>query len=77
MPIKKKTEQVSLKRVRLLLYPVTTAGAILSNVAYNLKQRDDLPADVRQLLEECQAEWDEAIRQLPNKWRKRALKRKI
>lgn len=60
---------VALKRLQKLLCPVATAGARLSNAAYNLKQRDDLPKDVRQVLAECQAEWDAAIRQIPNSWR--------
>jgi len=69
MNAKPKTESVALKRLRKLLCPVTTAGARLSNAAYNLKQRDDIPEDVRRVLAECQSEWDTAIRQVPNKWR--------
>lgn len=59
---------VALKRLQKLLCPVTTAGARMSNAAYNLKQRDDLPEKVRQILDECQAEWDAAMRQIPKSW---------
>lgn len=65
----KKVATVSLKRLQKLLCPVTTAGAQLSNVAYNLKQRDDVPADAREILTELQRAWDDAIRAIPNKWK--------
>jgi hypothetical protein len=52
-----------------LLCPVTTVGAQLSNAAYNLKQRDDVPVDAREILTELQRAWDDAIRAIPNKWR--------
>lgn len=65
----KKAATVSLKRLQKLLCPVTTVGAQLSNAAYNLKQRDDVPADARKMLAELQRAWDDAVRAIPNKWR--------
>lgn len=72
MPAKKinKIEpMVRRARLRKLLCPVTMAGARLSNIAYNLKQREDCPADIRDTLDKCQKQWDEAIRAVPNSWR--------
>jgi hypothetical protein len=66
---KPKTKTVSLRRLQQVLCPVTTAGAVLANVAFNLKQRKDLPIDIRESLEECQKAWDLAIRRVPNHWR--------
>ena len=66
---KKPQATITLKRVRKLVCPVTTAGARLSNIAFNLKQRDDLPPDIVATLAECQQLWDEAVRAVPNRWR--------
>ena len=37
-----------------------TAGTLLSNVAFNIKQQDYLAAGLRKDLERCQREWDVA-----------------
>jgi len=34
-------------------------GTFLANVAYNLKQKEDIPKDDRKLLEKWQQSWDE------------------
>lgn len=42
-------------------------GSCLSNIAFNLKQRDDLPADVRKSCDETQRAWDQVLSNVP-KW---------
>lgn len=38
------------------------AGQKLSNICYNMKQNDTLPQHVRDSMEECVKEWDEAYK---------------
>lgn len=65
----KQDDRLSLRRIQEVLCPVTTAGALLANLAFNLKQDKGLPEHVRKSLAECQEQWDEAIRKVPNRWR--------
>jgi hypothetical protein len=40
------------------LEPLTAAGTLLSNIAFNLAQNDKLSAATRELLKETQVKWD-------------------
>ncbi len=50
-----------------LVEPVLNAGNLLSNIAYNIKQRDDVPSDVKESCKTYQLKWDEVRNNLP-KW---------
>lgn len=39
------------------------AGAQLSNICYNIKQDSSLPQHVRDSMERCVKEWDDAVRE--------------
>lgn len=41
---------------------IRSAGAKLANIAYNLAQRDDIPADIIACLDVSRKEWDAAVR---------------
>jgi len=56
-------------KVTKQLKPLLSAGGFLSNVAFNLKESDDIPKEARMLLERFQKEWDKARKELP-KWMK-------
>ena len=53
------------RAIRKVISPCLRIGQILSNVAYNCKQRDDVPADVRTSLAQLQRQWDEAQAKVP------------
>lgn len=61
------TNKISKKYVRKKIGPLISIGNILSNIAYNSRQRDDVPKDIRESCLEFQERWD-AIRQNLPKW---------
>lgn len=38
------------------------AGTKLSNIVYNLRHNENLPQHVRDSMDECYKEWDEAVK---------------
>ncbi len=59
--------KVNQETVIKLVEPVLNAGNLLSNIAYNIKQRDDVPSDVKESCKTYQLKWDEVRNNLP-KW---------
>lgn len=57
-------------RLKKAMQPCLLVGHQLSNVAFNLKQRNDIPEDIRATLASLQKQWDEAKKSIPNWMRK-------
>lgn len=59
--------KVNQEMVIKIIKPVLIAGDLLSNIAYNIKQRSDVPIEVKESCEKYQVKWDETRNSLP-KW---------
>ncbi len=59
--------KVNQETVVKLIRPLLSAGDILSNIAYNIKQRHDAPPDMKKSCEIYQIQWDKVRDNLP-KW---------
>jgi hypothetical protein len=58
----KKALRASPRKKAEALSKVFRAGNSLANIAFNLKQNDTLPPDLRAMLETFQVNWDKAWR---------------
>lgn len=58
----KRLVRISEVRMREIL----TAGQMMSNICFNLAQRDSIPADVRKSMKECQQQWDSKYPKIVN-----------
>lgn len=65
MKPKQKIKTVSRHSVQCFVIPILNVGTQLSNIAFNLKQRTDLPKEILASCDHCQREWDEAMRNVP------------
>lgn len=55
------TKTYARKSIKELIY----VGGCLSNIAFNSKQRNDVPMDIRKHCEEYQKKWDAVMNNLP------------
>jgi hypothetical protein len=53
---------------RVAAQQLIDAGQLLSNIAFNLKQSSALDAGTRELLDQCQRAWDDAVREHSEKY---------
>jgi hypothetical protein len=61
----KKSKTVDRRRVQKFILPLLRIGGRLSNIAFNSKQRTDVPEDIRLSCTRVQQEWDEAKTRVP------------
>ena len=66
---KMKTAKLHRAKIRKILSEVMSIGHTLSNIAFNTKQRDGVPNDIKESCEKYQKKWDEEWKKLP-KWLK-------
>ena len=59
--------KINQETVAKLIQPLLSVGDTLSNIAYNSKQRSDVPPDVKESCKIYQLKWDEVRNNLP-KW---------
>jgi len=61
---------------RNTLEAICMAGQKMSNILYNLKQSDKQEPRNRQMMGECQQEWDDVMVMLREEFRQRTSRRK-
>ena len=62
-----KDDKISKKYVKEMLEDLIFQGRCLASIAYEMKQRKEVPKDMRGVCEQYQKQWDLALSKLP-KW---------